>query len=390
MIILSRPSISPYLARTLFELEEPVVLAESMNVPLLPSLNVLQASALKKDPKALYRSLILTSSENSLSTLYQLIPHDDRVMKAQIFKDKAAFRRSLSKDFPRFYFREANWDQLLRIEPNQIPFPVILKPSIGISSIGVIRVGKASEWKSALQYLKTDLEKYQKNYSANVVEGAQFIIEKFIRGPELAIDGYFDSNSEPVVLNILEHLFENDQDTSDRIYYTRRSLIQKYLEPVQDFLKKFGDVFDLKRFPFHLELRADPKEGLIPIELNPLRFAGLGTCELAEYAYGINVYKYFFRERRPDWDRILSRKDDSVFTFMCADLPTELFRKPGLKVNDRGLTKEFKEVLDYRILDEEETSTFAVVFFRDNDLKESKRFLKMDFSKFFEIRKKVK
>jgi predicted ATP-grasp superfamily ATP-dependent carboligase len=306
-------------------------------------------------------------------------------MKSKIFKDKNAFRLALSKEFPNFYYKKLDQKSLKNIKLSEIPFPVVLKPAIGISSIGVVRVKSSSEWNRAVEYLHEDLKKYQKNYESNVVDSTEFIIEKYIEGPELAIDGYFNSNAEPVILNILEHLFKNADDTSDRIYYTRRSLLKKYLKPVQEFLIRFGDVFDLKRFPFHLELRQDPKMGLIPIELNPLRFSGLGTCELAEYAYGLNVYRYFFKEQKPDWDSILSRKDDSVYSFMCADLPDAFFRKKGLRIQDREFMKEFKEVLDYRMLDEEETSTFAVIFFRDQDHADNKKFLNMNFERFLKL-----
>jgi hypothetical protein len=243
-------------------------------------------------------------------------------------------------------------------------------------------VESSRDWKRAVDFLEKDFAKYRKNYEANVVEESKLIVEEYIEGPELAIDGYFNSESQPVILNILEHLFAGPGDTSDLVYYTRRSLVEKYYNPLMEFLRSFGDVFDLKRFPFHLEVRVTKKGEIVPIELNPLRFAGLGTTELAEYAYGINVYKEFFLERKPDWNSILKREDDSVYSFMCADLPAEAFRVKGLQVRDRDLFREFDEVLDYRILNEQETSTFAVIFYRSKDLKENQKFLKLDFGKY--------
>jgi predicted ATP-grasp superfamily ATP-dependent carboligase len=382
MIIISRPSVSPYLCRTLFELGTPVILSEEQTVPMKPALKLLAPDALLKNPRAAYQSLVLTSSENALSFLYQAIPHDDRILKAKIFKDKTHFRRALAQRFPDFFFREFSFAELDKVDPATLKFPLVLKPSVGISSIGVRRVGSEKEWGEAVEFLKSELLTYSKNYSDNVVEDGHIIAEQWIEGTELAIDGYYTSNAEPVILNILEHLFLNNLDTSDRMYYTRRSLVRKFYEPLQRFLREFGDAFDLKRFPFHLEVRYTPDGKFVPIELNPLRFSGLGTTEIAEYAYGINVYKKFFEEKEPDWKTILSSPDDSVYAFMCADLSTEVFERKNAQINDRAFLKCFTEVLEYRMLSETETSTFAVIFFREEDLSRAEYFLKMDFDQF--------
>lgn len=350
---------------------------------MLPALNIISDDEIRKNPKRVYQSLLLTSSENGLSYLYDVIPNDERVLKSRLFKDKVEFRRALAREYSSFYFKEATFAQLLELDLKKIPFPIILKPSIGISSIGVVRVNSAKEWKKALEFLKNDIPKYQNNYKQNVIEKDRFILEQWIPGIEIAIDGYFDENAQPVILNILEHLFSSDADTSDMIYCTQKTFVKKHFDRLNRFLERFGDIFDLKRFPFHLEVRITPKGEILPIELNPLRFAGMGTTELAEYAWGINVYKAFFRGERPNWKEILDRKDDSVYSFMCADISAEKFHKKGLEIYDRAFFKEFDEVLDYRILNEEETSTFAIVFYRSDSRKENERFLKLEMAKFF-------
>src|SRR5215204_2356501 len=123
MIILARPSVSPYLSKTLFELAQLFV----------------------DRPKAAYQSLILTSSENALAFLQDAIPHDDRVLKARLFKDKVAFRRSLAKLYPEFYFKETTVAELPRLDAATLRFPLVIKPAAGISSIGVRRVERATE-----------------------------------------------------------------------------------------------------------------------------------------------------------------------------------------------------------------------------------------------------
>ncbi len=380
-MILTRPSISPYLARTLAELGEPVVMVEEFPVPMRSALNLVPAASMDSGGEA----PILTSFENALNYLYQALPNDDRVRKAQVFKDKAAFRRAIQGLFPEFFFREVALDDLSNMDTASLQFPLVMKPSVGISSIGVYRVAAAQDWPKAVAFLKAELSKYQSNYASAVVESQNIILEEWISGVELAIDGYFNSAGEPVILNILEHPFASDEDTSDRCYFTHRDLIRKYQGPLTGFLKRFGSLFELRRFPFHLEVRCTPDGRILPIELNPLRFAGLGTVELAEYAYGINVYRCFFREEKPDWDRILSSKDYSIYSFMCADVPTDLFRDPRLKIDDRKFFKIFEEVLEYRILSEAETSTFAVIFYRSKDASENERLIRLDLRPYFSV-----
>src|SRR5687768_4547415 len=133
MIILARPSISPYLSKALFELGEPAILAEEIKVPMRPALRIEPAQTLVDRPKHAYQSLILTSSENALAFLQDTIPHDDRVLKARLFKDKVAFRKSLSKLYPEFLFQETSVEGLATIDPKTLTFPLVIKPAAGIS-----------------------------------------------------------------------------------------------------------------------------------------------------------------------------------------------------------------------------------------------------------------
>ncbi len=385
MIILARPSISPYLSKTLFELGEPAILAEDIAVPMKPALRIEPAQTILDRPKQAYQALILTSSENALAFLNQAIPHDDRVLKARLFKDKVAFRRSLQRMYPDFTFVETTVGEIDAVDPAKLRFPLVLKPAAGISSIGVRRVERAADWPAAVAFLRADLAKYAANHAAVVVDSHKVIIEEWIPGTELAVDCYYDSSAEPVILNVMEHMFRDAEDTSDLVYYTRRSLVRRHYQAIHEFLVKLGDLFDLKRFPMHLELRLTPHGQLVPIEVNPLRFAGLGTTEIAEYAYAINVYKHFLRETRPDWDAILAEPDDSVYSFVCVDVPSEKFRAAGLRIDDRRLFKSFGEVLEYRMLEEQETSTFAVIFLRADDLDESRRILAMDLERYLPV-----
>jgi hypothetical protein len=384
MMILAKPSISPYLARSLARLRVPVIIEEGARIPMQPALQVLAQDTLRRAPRQAYESPLLTSSENGLALLQQLIPHDNRVLKAGIFKDKAAFRRAIARNFPAFQFREVPLAQLDAVQASELRFPLVLKPTTGISSIGVCIVRTPAEWPEAVKFLKLELAKYGVNYNDAVVKASTVLIETYIEGTELAIDGYFNSRAEPVVLNILEHLFNGPEDTSDKIYCTTRALVRQHLQPIMAQLQILGDTFDLKSFPFHMEVRHTPNGDYIPIEVNPLRFAGVGTTEVSEYSYGVNVYDHFFQETRPDWDTILDSNDNSYYGFFCADIPTDLYRQPGLAMLDRKLYDTLNEVLVYRILDVNDSSTFAILFFRADTLEECRRYQALDLREFLQ------
>ena len=91
--------------------------------------------------------------------------------------------------------------------------------------------------------------------------------------------------------DIITHRFASQEDVSDRIYYTSKEIIEQYEEPFKLFLKKMNSKLGLAQFPMHLELRVSG-ENIIPIEVNPMRFAGLSCTDIAYYAYGINTIDY--------------------------------------------------------------------------------------------------
>lgn len=65
----------------------------------------------------------------------------------------------------------------------------------------------------------------------------------------------------------------------------------------------------------HAELKLNDGE-LFPIEFNPMRFGGLGLGDLSFYAFGINPFKFFFEQQRPDWDILLATENDLSYALL--------------------------------------------------------------------------
>jgi hypothetical protein len=189
---------------------------------------------------------------SSSATIFRTIQHGKRLTFLRTKQHSGVF---LHDEYPQFYFQTlelGNWDL---IDPASLPYPIIVKPVIGYSSIGVFRVENAGKWNEVKRKVRHVLAEGADMYSADVVNTNELIIEQWIDGMEYAIDAYFDSNGEPVILNVFARKFMNDGDTSDRIYYTGKHVIQEMLRPISEFLSKIGKKLDLRNFPLYAEVR---------------------------------------------------------------------------------------------------------------------------------------
>ncbi|MCF7929266.1 MAG: ATP-grasp domain-containing protein, partial [Spirochaetales bacterium] len=188
-----------------------------------------------------------------------------------------------------------------------------------------------------------------------------FIIEQCIEGEEFAVDAYFDREGRPVILNILKHLFSSGEDVSDRVYITSKEIMRVFYDKFFPVLEGIGRLTGAKRFPIHAEFRINPEGVVVPIEVNPMRFAGWCTTDIAFYAFGVNVYEYFFEQKKPDWEAILSRMDDKLYSIIVGDLPKGL--DPGkVDVDYHRLLSAFEHVLELRKINYRRHGVFAFVF----------------------------
>ncbi|UZN01165.1 ATP-grasp domain-containing protein [Lysinibacillus sp. MHQ-1] len=102
------------------------------------------------------------------------------------------------------FFTEVSLKELDELDPGSLPFPIIVKPVIGYSSVGVHRIDKVEEYKETIEQLKFEMEVTSAEYPIEVINNQSFIIEKLIEGDEYAVDVYFTEEGEPVILNIFK------------------------------------------------------------------------------------------------------------------------------------------------------------------------------------------
>ncbi len=370
IIILENQIVSPFLLKTAIE----------MKLPIYFDTDLRRLSIGEQDK-------VLTNSESCLSLLEKEQPTHPFTTAAKLVKNKAGFRQFLSSMYPDYFYRLISLDDLVNLDKIDIPFPVVVKPNKGYSSIGVYIVETEYDWEHAVKSLYADILLSANTYSNAVIDGAEIIIEEWIDGEEYAVDCYFNEIGKPVILNILKRTFINNKDTSDRIYYTSKEIISDIKDEIEEFIHTLSLNMEVKNFPFHLEVRRSSK-GIRTIELNPLRFAGAGTTDVSQHAFGINGAEYYFASKEPKWEEILLEKDHHFYGFFCAEIPPHITKPLILSIDHDRLRDEFSHVLEYREIDASNDRTFAVIFFKTLDLEELQHLLNLDLSAYIQVKTK--
>lgn len=384
MIILDKPYVSTLLSSTLQQLGTPVLKIGDVQIPEEEKLDLLEETLFFEQLEKSSAPLLF-NSENGLAMLMNYLPESKFAEWTSLFKNKAEFRRRMTKIYPSFYFREVSIQDLYEIPLESIPFPIIIKPVIGYSSVGVYRIDCIEDWHHTVEKLKVDINDSASAYPNDVIDSQTVILEELIQGDEYAIDAYFTKEGKPVILNLFKRMFANDKDMSDRIYYTSKSVLRETLAPISDFLERLGNIEALASFPLHFEVRITKEGQVVPIEVNPFRFAGIGTTELGVHAYGVNVYDYYFNQLKPNWEEKIEAMDNAIYSFLCAEFDPSISLELIRAVDHESFKQQFNEILDYRYMDYKEYPIFSVVFFKHHTFDENKRLLTLELSNFISL-----
>lgn len=327
---------------------------------------------------------LYTNSEDSVEWIVNNMQNTDIPEKLNLFKDKAKFRNLLKPLYPNFYYKELTLTELKTIDADSLKYPLIIKPVVGFLSFGVYPVKNSSDFKKIILNIDNDIEHFKGVFPKEVVDASNFLIEEMIQGEEYAIDAYYNKEGQGVILNIFHHPFLGEKDVSDRVYYTSKDIMQNYLEKFEELINKIGRLADLKNFPMHLELRVS-NDGIIPIEINPMRFAGWCDVDVAFYAYGINIYEYYMNDKKPDWVEILKNKGSEMYYFTGADIPSCIDKNNIKQIDYDGYLSFIKEPLDIRKIDYKTKPLFAIVIGCARTQEEIKTLLSMNLTKFIEM-----
>lgn len=364
MIIIDKPYVSDFLAKTLEEFSFPVLKNETAR-ELLPNRNIHfidPEKAIRQINQEKY-PLIYTSSENSIGWVLQNLPDSILPEKIEVFKNKARFRKLIAGLYPGFFFREIGLDEINDVPYEELPSPFIIKPTVGFFSLGVHKVTSGSGWEKLKPELKKEVALIRNTYPEEVLNTASFIIEENIEGEEYTVDAFFDREGNPVILGMMHHMFAHEEDTSDRLYLASPKVIGENLERFTAFLKDLGKLVDLRNFPLHLEIRVDESGRIIPIEGNPLRYGGWCTsAELTHYAFGFNPYQYVMEGKKPDWNKILKEHSGHIFSIIILNNNSGIDARKVKSFDYQKLTGRLGKVLELRKVNAAQFHIFGFVY----------------------------
>jgi hypothetical protein len=351
MIILEKPYVSEFLQQTVVRLQIPVLATVfSKSLAHAGEMNLLEPDAFFSALQTESNPLLYSNSENSTELLNHYGPELSITKNVNYFKDKAKLREIFSILNPDVWYKTYTLDELDKIDIATLPTPFVIKPVRGFASIGIHAIHHESEWKKALHDIKKEVKLMHNVFPDVVVSLNAYLIERYIEGVEIAIDAYFDGAGKPVILNVLTHLFRSKHDMSDRLYITSDEIVRKYHDPVRSYLEEIARLKDLRNFPFHLEMRQDHNGNFVPIEINPMRFMGFCVADVEYYFYGINPYEYYFEQKKPDWDKILSSRSDKVYGMFGIDIPKHL-DKSKIRFDYEKFIAHFSKPLHYLKMD---------------------------------------
>lgn len=386
MIIIEKPYVSELLIDTIVQNDWAVLGNAAVEEAEIEegALNIISSEDAKNYYLAQEFPLIYSNSESAIPWIADNLPQSNLTRYIKLFKDKITFREMLKDFYPNFYFKSATLEELKGMKPNDIKFPIVVKPSVGFLSAGVHKINDSKEWKDVISSLEKEMKNASTKFPTHVVNSSQYILEEVIEGDEYAVDAYFDRNGEPVILNIFQHPFLNSKDVADRIYLTSAGIMIKYMAKFGILLRNIGKKENIRNFPMHIELKVTPENKIIPIEINPMRFAGWCTTDLAKYAWNINVYEHFYYQKRPDWTNILSNSGKEVYYFSMAEVPSDMDNSKIKKIDYESFLSNYSNVLEVRKINPKQNPIFAIVFGSTTDKKEVIRILSLKMQDFID------
>ncbi len=362
LFLIDKPFVSDFLIKTIKENGYRVVsTAVSREMIQDDSLNWITeevaAGIIEKDP---YTPLY-TNSENALTWIAGNTNGSELSDHIQLFKDKARFRELIKTLYPDFFYKTVKLEDIPNLSLEGIPFPFVIKPSVGFFSLGVHIVRNQAEW----IWVKNELSisNLESIYPPAVLNTSTYIIEEYINGEEFAVDCYFNHAGEVVILNILHHRFSSGNDTSDRVYTTSKEIVLKYENVFTEFLNAMGKAAGIRNFPAHVELRMDATGKINPIEVNPLRFGGWCTTgDLPGIALGYNLYEYYNNNRKPDWEKIFKNRTNKLYSIIVLNNNSGIPPTHIHHFDHDLLGDDFENALMIRKLDIKEYPVFGFLF----------------------------
>ncbi len=378
MFLIDYPFASELLMQTSEQINIPMIQTESarnligttQRVLTVEEKETLEKLANEKEPK------IYCNSENSIAWIQENLKHTHLPELIELCKDKFKFRELLKPVYPDFRFAEVSFDNLPSFNVEEFGFPFIIKPVTGFFSLGIHVVENKQDWDKVLVDLKKEMKEAEHIFPKEVLDSNRFLLEELIDGKEYAVDAFFKADGKPEIVNIYEHVFASGKDVSDRLYFTSKKVFDVGYDKFMHVLEALSTEGKFRNFAMHIEFRINSQGVAIPIEANPMRFAGFCMGDMTKYSRGFNPYEAYFKEEVPDWHESFKGKENSQYNVIIAshDIRPEKVEK----VNYDAFKKGFSNLLHMHKIDYHKYPVFAFAFSEvdENNKTEMEYFLK--------------
>lgn len=323
---------------------------------------------------------VAITSENVLDTVLKRLEDPALADMIDALKNKNRCRDLMNAQYPDFFHRLVALSDLptLKLPPDR---KFVVKPNRGYFATAIKIINSDSDLAQIRKEIEADVKRNSAVFASTVLSDADVIVEDFIEGEEYAVDMFFDRSGKPVIVNIYHHPIPENPDYLHALYYTSKPIFDDYHDLFIGWFEKLNETLNARGFPVHGEFRVT-RDGVMPIELNPLRFGGDGLIDLAFHAFGFNPYQAFVRDEAPDWNAIWKGREEKIYTWMMGYVGTDIDVQSHRP--DRGAFESlFSNILSDALLNYEAHLGFSVVYSEETDIETVHRLVNTDFKEFF-------
>lgn len=190
---------------------------------------------------------------------------------------------------------------------------------------------------------------------------------------------FYDSYGKPVITNIYHHPMPENTAYLHMLYYCSRETLEEIYEPAKEFFIKLNQALQVTNLPIHSEFRWRNGQ-LIPIELNSLRFGGMGLGNLGYHTLGVNAYQCYIEDREPAWKLVWKDKENGFGFFIAYNGANVDVTKT--KPDWERLRKQFSHIILEVPSDHQKQLAFGILYIEERQERIPK-LLKIEFDDYF-------
>ena len=356
--------------------------SESGTIESLPpteNLNILTVNELAiSDLHFSNSEKVCITSEASLDLLVSRITDDNKINAILKLKDKFLFREILLNIYPNYKFQKIKVEEIKSLI---ITEKSVIKPIKGCFGTAVRVIEPNIDFLKLSIELQDEMQKNGVVFSESVLSKEDFLVEEFISGEEYAVDMFYNSNGEPCIVNIYHHPMPNNLAYLHMIYYSSKSVFDEIYDKAKYFFTELNKILKVKNFAMHSEFKLNDEQ-LIPIEINSMRFGGMGLGNMIFHTAGVNPYQYFVEEREPNWEAIWQGKETNNFVYFIAY--NSINKSPkSHKPNLIKLEEKFSKILLEKQFDYQKQLAFGIFCLEETN-QTIQELLKIEFDDYFD------